>query len=463
VATTSITSTGLRAPGPPGVPIFGSLFDVRRGRLRFFLDSATTYGDVVRLQFGPGPGYKAHLLRHPDHIKHILVDNQERYDKHTPGVKLLKELLGRGLLTSEGAFWRAQRRLMQPAFHKQRIAAFADTMARAGEDLVDAWRRRPHPEAPLDIHREMMRVTLRIVTETLLGTDLPLDVKLVGEAIDTILGDFRSSVSRILKLPRSVPTPKNQRFHEAARALDREVGRIIEVRRKEPGGSDLLSILMAAKDPDTGAAMDDKQLRDEVMTMFVAGHETTATSLSWTFYLLSKHPDIRRKLRAELERVLDGRLPAMADVPSLELTGRVLQESMRLYPAAWITARRASEADIIGGYEIPAGSLVFVSPYVTHRHPAYWENPEGFDPDRFANNALARLPRFAYFPFGGGGRQCIGMSFAMVEATLLLATISRRVELDLVPGQEIAPEAGVTLRPNGPIRMRLMWDRSGQA
>ena len=215
-------------------------------------------------------------------------------------------------------------------------------------------------------------------------------------------------------------------------------------------------MLMAARDPETGEGMTDRQLRDEVMTMFAAGHETTANALAWTFYLLSTHPDVRRRARAEVLTVTGARVPEFGDLGALDLVGRVLQESMRLYPPAWMITRRAAEDDVIGGYAIPRDSLIFCGPYVTHRHRSYWENPEGFDPERFAGGALARMPRFAYFPFGGGLRQCIGSSFAMVEGTLVLATILRRVRLDLVPGQSIEPEPGITLRPRGSIHMRVV-------
>ncbi|MRG93894.1 cytochrome P450 [Polyangium spumosum] len=445
------------APGPPGAPLLGNLPELRRDRIRIFLDAADTYGDVVRFQFGPGPGRTAHLLRHPDHIKHVFVDAADRFTKQTPGVREVRALLGDGLLTSEGALWKRQRRIAQPAFQKQRIAAFADVMVRAADELVDGWMRRPRPDAPVDVASEMMRLALRIVTETLLGTDVPIDAAATAEALDLILEDVRKGVTRILKIPRGVPTPDNRRFHAAVAVLDREVLRIIEHRRKAPGGgTDLVSMLMAARDPETGEGMTDRQLRDEVMTMFAAGHETTANALAWTFYLLSTHPDVRRRARAEIGRVTEGRLPDFKDLGALDLVGRVFQESMRLYPPAWMISRRAADDDVIGGYSIPSGSLVFLSPYVTHRHPSYWENPEGFDPDRFAGGALARMPRFAYFPFGGGARQCIGSSFAMVEGTLVLATILRRVRLDLVPGQTITPEPGITLRPRGSIQMRVV-------
>jgi cytochrome P450 len=273
-----------------------------------------------------------------------------------------------------------------------------------------------------------------------------------------LLADVRQGLGSFITVPRRVPIERNRIFLEAADTVDRQVARIIEARRKSnTNASDLLSLLMAARDPETGEGMSDRQLRDEVITMFLAGHETTANALAWTFWLLSLHPDVRRKLHAELAAVLDnGRLPTFEDVGRLEVTTRVLQESMRLYPPAWIVARRALKDDVIGGYAIPAGTLIFLSPYVTHRHPAFWENPEGFDPDRFAGGALSRLPRFAYFPFGGGPRQCIGMNFAMVEATLLLATIGRRVHLDVLPGQRVVPEPGITLRPRGAIRMRVV-------
>lgn len=440
------------------MPLLGNLPALRRDRIRIFLDAADTYGDVVRFQFGPGAERTAHLLRHPDHIKHVFVDAAERFTKQTPGVREVRALLGDGLLTSEGPLWRRQRRIAQPAFQKQRIAAFAGVMVRAADELVDGWMRRPRPDAPVDVAGEMMRVALRIVTETLLGTDVPIDAAATAGALDFILEDTRKNLTRLLKIPRSVPTPDNRRFLEAVAVLDREVLRIIEHRRKarESGGTDLVSMLMAARDPETGEGMTDRQLRDEVMTMFAAGHETTANALAWTFYLLSTHPDVRRRARAEVFRVLGDRLPDVSDLPALDLVGRVFQESMRLYPPAWMISRRAAEDDVVGGYLIPKDSLVLSSPYVTHRHPAYWENPEGFDPDRFAGGALARMPRFAYFPFGGGARQCIGSSFAMVEGTLVLATILRRVRLDLVPGQTIEPEPGITLRPRDGIYMRVV-------
>lgn len=445
------------ANGPPGLPLVGSLLDLREDRLSLFLDAAMKYGDVVRFSFGPSRALVLHLLRHPDHIKRVFVDCADRYSKRTPGVREASLLLGNGLLTSEGEFWLRQRRLIQPAFHRQRIHAFGEVMVRAGDELVDAWLRRPRPDAPIDVTREMMMVALRVVTETLLGTDQPVDAALVGEAFDVILDDIRGRLATIVPIPRSVPTRRNVRFNAAVAALNREVSRIIVARRKNGGGrDDLLSMLMAARDAETGASMTDEQLRDEVMTIFAAGHETTANALAWTFLSLSNHPEVRRRMRAEIDEVCGARLPTVADLPRLDFTSRVFQESMRLHPPAWAISRRAEQDDVIGGYVIPKDSLVLLSPYVTHRHPAFWENPEAFDPDRFANDALSKLPRFAYFPFGGGARLCIGSTFAMVEGTLLLATISRRVRLDWVPGQKIVPEPGITLRPGGGTEMRVV-------
>lgn len=451
------TDRGVIANGPPGLPLVGSLLDLREDRLSLFLDAAMKYGDVVRFSFGPSRALVLHLLRHPDHIKRVFVDCADRYSKRTPGVREASLLLGNGLLTSEGEFWLRQRRLIQPAFHRQRIHAFGEVMVRAGDELVDAWLRRPRPDAPIDVTREMMMVALRVVTETLLGTDQPVDAALVGEAFDVILDDIRGRLATIVPIPRSVPTRRNVRFNAAVAALNREVSRIIVARRKNGGGrDDLLSMLMAARDAETGASMTDEQLRDEVMTIFAAGHETTANALAWTFLSLSNHPEVRRRMRAEIDEVCGARLPTVADLPRLDFTSRVFQESMRLHPPAWAISRRAEQDDVIGGYVIPKDSLVLLSPYVTHRHPAFWENPEAFDPDRFANDALSKLPRFAYFPFGGGARLCIGSTFAMVEGTLLLATISRRVRLDWVPGQKIVPEPGITLRPGGGTEMRVV-------
>ena len=444
---------GRRAPSPPTHGPLGHLAPMRADRLDYVLRNREEYGDVVRMRFGH---LTAHFLAHPDHVKHVLVDNARRYDKQTKGFNNLRLILGNGLLTSEGDFWRRQRRIAQPAFHRDRITSFAPCITQAAESLCEEWQRPARAGEAVDVAAEMMRLALRIAGETLLSTDVTADADVVGSSIAFLLRAANDRIMMPLELPMTVPTPGNLRIRRAIDALDVVVHRTIDERRRSSARpNDLLTMLMEARDEETGEAMSNQQLRDEVMTIFLAGHETTANAMGWTFYLLSKHPDVERLLRAELHEVLGGRSPTLADLPQLACTKRVIQESMRLYPPAWMVGRRAALPDEIGGYPIDAGSLVFVSPWLTHHHPAFWENPEGFDPDRFLPDRAAALPRFAYFPFGAGPRLCIGQGFAMMETQLLLATIAQRFRMNLVPGHPVVADPCITLRPRSGIRMTL--------
>ena len=418
---------------------------MRRDPLREFLKAFNDFGDVVRFRFGPMVG---HLVSSPEGVNHVLAENNKNYGKQTRGYAALRYVLGNGLLTSEGAFWKRQRCIAQPAFHRQRIAGFAAAMVRAAAECAQAQKR----GQVVDVHHEMMRLTLRIVGETLLGYDPSGDADEVGSALALLLRIVNQRTARVIFFARPVlPTPENLRVRRSLAALDSVVLRMIAERRKSPG-DDLLSMLMQARDADTGEAMDDRQLRDEAMTIFLAGHETTANALAWTWLLLSRSPAAFRELREELAAVLGGRDPTADDLPRLRFTRMVLEESLRLYPPAWIIARSASGPDEIGGYEIPAGSIVFVSPWVVHRHPKYWNDPEGFDPHRFGREP----PRGAYFPFGGGPRQCIGNGFAMMEAQLVLATIAQRLKFELVPGHPVEPEPSITLRPRHGLSMTVV-------
>ncbi len=391
----------------------------------------------------------AHLISSPAGVNHILAENNKNYGKQTRGYASLRYVLGNGLLTSEGDFWKRQRRIAQPAFHRSRIASFAQTMVRAASDA--AARLEARKGEVIDVHEEMMRLTLRIVGETLLGHDPSEEASEVGSALSFLISMVAERTSRLLFFGRPIlPTPENFRILRSLKTLTDVVERIIAERRKKPG-DDLLSMLMEAKDETTGESMDDRQLRDEAMTVFLAGHETTANALTWTFLLLSRYPAALRELRAELATVLGGRAPAMEDLPKLRFNRMVIEESMRLYPPAWIIARSANGADEIGGYEIPAGSIVFVSPWIVHRHPKLWDDPEGFDPHRFSSEKA--LPKGAYFPFGGGPRLCIGNSFAMMEAELVLATLAQRVKFELQPGHRVVPDPGITLRPRYGMKM----------
>ena len=436
-------------PQPPGVPVLGHLIDVARDPLRLFLSAAVEIGDVVGLRVGP---WRGALVSAPEHVKHVLVTRVRNYPK-SPTYRALKLVLGNGLVTSEGELWQRQRRLAQPAFHRQRLAGFVDTFARCTGDLLTAWDGEPD-HAEVDIHREMQALTLRAVGLTLFSTELGGEASAVGTALARVLVKANALSESILPMPGWLPTPANFRFRRSLRVLDELVYRLIGERRAGEELPDLLGMLVSATDETGTERMDDRQLRDEVMTLLLAGHETTANALTWAFYLLSTHPEVYRRLHEEA-RGLGGRMPTLGDLGALPYTGQVLDEAMRLYPPAWILERQAVEDDEIGGYRIPAGSFVVVSPWTVHRNPRLWDNPEGFDPDRFAPAACEARPRHAYLPFGAGPRQCIGNNFALMEAKVMLAGIAARYRPEIVPGQRIALEAGITLRPKHGIRVRL--------
>jgi cytochrome P450 len=427
--------------------------EFRRDPLGFLCRISNTHGDVVRWRVGPMPIY---LLRHPDAVQRVLVDRNRNYDKQTRGYDALRLFLRDGLLTSEGAFWRRQRRIAQPAFHRQRIAGFGQTMVELTEQMLPQWECHADRGEPIDLAEEMTALTLRIVAKTLMSTDVDDRDNEVGRAVELLNVVARDLMTNPFMIPLSLPTPRNRRVRRAMEVLDRTLQTIIaERRRTGEDAPDLLSMLMAARDEDTGESMSDEQLRDEAMTIFLAGHETTANALAWAFYLLSIHPDVERRLRVELDEVLAGRPPRFEDLTRLPYLQRVVKESLRLFPPAWSIGRRAVEDDVIDGYRIEAGSLVLLSPWVTHRHPALWPNPEGFDPDRFEPEVEHARPRYAYFPFGGGPRLCIGNNFALMEAQLVLATILQRVSAALVPGHPVVPQPLITLRPAHGLRMTL--------
>ncbi|MFO0658430.1 MAG: cytochrome P450 [Polyangiaceae bacterium] len=437
-------------PSPPTEPLVGHLRQLRAGQISFYAQSCVELGDVVKLRFGNRwRGLTAFLLSHPDHIRHVLQDHHRNFHKRTRGFDKLRLILGNGLLTSEGAFWLRQRRIAQPAFHRDRIAAFGSTMVRATEEMIDKrWAGYLASGRPFDVSDEMMRLTLRIVSETLMSRDLSDSADSVGHALDYLLSTAIKRIQSMIEIPMSVPTPSNRRLQEAIRTIDDVVLGVIEQRRREKDhGTDLIGLLMSARDEETGEGMTDAQLRDEVITIFIAGHETTANALTWTLHLLSTHPHVERELREELANVLGGRSPTPEDLPRLNYTKMVIQESMRLYPPAWTIGRGVEQDDEIGGYKIPAGSMVIVSPYLVHHNPRIWSNPEGFDPTRFSPENAASIPKFAYFPFGAGPRQCIGNGFAMTEAQLVLATMLQRVRLEESPGHSVVAQPQITLRP----------------
>jgi cytochrome P450 len=384
----------------------------------------------------------------PAGVGRLLHDNHRNYSKDVATFGTLRLFLGNGLFTSDGDFWRRQRRLAQPAFHRRRVANFGALMTDATLAKLERWRTRVSQDRPLDVADEFMRLTMEVATLALFSTSVRGDIDKIGSAITTLLDDVTFRFTFPFYPPLKVPTPRNRRFLAARATLDAIVYRIIAERRQRPDEhDDLLAMLMQARDEETGEGMSDRQLRDEVVTLFLAGHETTANALTWASFLLSTHVAVERRLRAEVDEALQGRVPTASDLPRLPYTRMVIDETLRLYPPAWITNRRAIEADAVCGYRIPADATVSISPYVTHRDPTLWENPEGFDPERFTPERSARRPHYAYFPFGGGPRQCIGKGFALMEATLVLALLTQRYELHLVPGRRGETEALATLRP----------------
>jgi cytochrome P450 len=440
------TAVGARVPpGPRGNIVLGSIGGVYRDPLRFVIDLARTYGDVVQYRVGHMRMYQ---VNHPAGVERLLHDNHRNYSKDVATFKTIRSIFGNGLFTSDGDFWRRQRRLAQPAFHRRRVAAFGELMTNTTLAMLERWRPRVARVQPFDVATEYMRLTMEVATRALFSTSVERDVDTISRAITTLLNDVTFRFAFPFYPPLRVPTPRNRRFLAARATLDSVVYRIIaERRRRAAEHDDLLTLLMEARDEESGEAMSDRQLRDEVITLLVAGHETTANALTWASYLLSTHVAVARRLRAEVDEALRGRIPTAADLPNLTYTRMVIDETMRLYPPVWITDRRAIEEDIVCGYRIPADATVSISPYVTHHDPTLWENPEGFDPERFAPGRSAEHPHYAYFPFGGGPRQCIGKGFALLEATLVLAVLAQRHELHLVPGRRVEPVAMATVRP----------------
>jgi cytochrome P450 len=434
----------VRPPGPKGRHFLRSPLLSGAGPLVNLPRMASRYGDVAFWRFLHVSTY---FFGNPDDIESVLLTSHRSFTKGM-GTRANPELFGNGLLTSEGDFWLRQRRLSQPAFHRTRIAAYADIMAREADRMLSTW----HDGQELDLHREMMQTTLAIATRTLFGVDLGPKMPIVAQAMDDFIR--QNAGLSIWRLFFKAPTPSRKRFLRGVRALDEIVYGIIRERRASGMGEDLLSDLLRAQDTD-GTAMTDRQLRDEVMTMLLAGHETTALALSWAWFLLASHPEAQAKLHEELQRVLAGRLPAAADVPQLVYTNRVVRETMRLYPPAWVMSRRAAEDVNIGEYFVPAGSNVVISPWVTHRDERFFPNPEAFDPDRWSMEFEQSLPKFAYFPFGGGPRICIGNNFALMEAAILLASVAQRFEVSLVPGRKVEPMPSITLRPAHGVHVRL--------
>jgi len=433
--------------GPKARYPFQFLVEVARNPLAMMIAMAEEYGDIAHYKIGP-----QHLFffNHPDLIRDVLVTNQKNFHK-SRGLERAKRLLGNGLLTSEDEFHLRQRRLAQPAFHRQRINAYATTMVDFGERTRSRW----DAGETVDMHIEMMRLTLGIVAKTLFDADVESEAAEIGNAMTTAFESFNYAMLPFTEYLDHVPIPAVRRFNAARDRLDKTIFRMIRERRSSgEDRGDLLSMLLFAQDTEgDGTGMSDAQLRDEALTIFLAGHETTANALTWTWYLLSQHPEVEARLHAEVDSVLVGRGPTVEDLQSLPYTRMVLSESMRLYPPAWAIGRRALQSFHAREYEIPKGSVVLMSQYIMHRDPRFFPEPDRFDPERWTVEAQAQRPKFSYFPFGGGARVCIGEQFAWMEGILLLATIAQQWRMQLVRDQVIDIQPLITLRPKYGMRM----------
>ena len=438
-------------PQPPSHWLFRHVLDLKKeGLMDFIKKNRLIHGDMFTADTGIE---KILVLSKPEHVKYVLVDNQKNYIK-SYGYKILRIFFGNGLLTNEGESWMHQRRLAQPAFHKKRLETLTRYMVEESVAMAKEWETTKAKGEPFMLSDDMSRVTMLIVARALFGADVSDKIDRISEGVSK-LNEY--AVKRIMTpfpLPLWIPTPQNLKATKLLAEMDEILYGLISQRRKSTEQhDDLLQMLMEAQDEETGIGMTDQQLRDEVMTIFVAGHETTALAMSWTWYLLSQNPEVEAKLHAELTEVLGDRDPEFSDFPRLKYTRQVIDEVMRKYPPAWLIGRKPVEEDEIGGYSIPNTVNVLLATHEIHHHPDFWTDPDTFDPDRFSEENVKNIPKYAYFPFGGGPRLCIGNNFAMMEMTFLLATLAKQFSLRLAPGHPVELEPLITLRPKYGMKM----------
>ncbi|WP_426502248.1 cytochrome P450 [Dactylosporangium sp. McL0621] len=446
---TVVKAPGRTPPGPSKASSIRMLMVMGRDRLGMMSDAAARYGDASRLPVGPKDLY---FFNHPDHAKHVLADNAANYHKGI-GLVHARRALGDGLLTSEGELWRKQRKVIQPAFQSRRIAAQASVIAEEGAALVA--RLRAHGDAPVDVLQEMTGLTLGVLGRTLLDVDLG--------AYDSIGGDFAAvqdqamfELASLSAVPTWIPLPRQLRFRRARRDLQRIVDDLVARRTaRSVERDDVLSRLIVSAGQEEDPGIGRQRLRDELVTLLLAGHETTASTLSWTLYLIDRHPEVRERLREEALSVLGDRLPTYDDLTRLRYTAMVIEEVMRLFPPVWILPRKSLAEDEVGGYRVPAGADLLICPFTLHRHPAFWTDPERFDPERFDPDKVHDRPRYAYIPFGAGPRFCVGNHLGMMEAAFVTALLVRELTLTKEPGYEVRPEPMLSLRVRGGLPMRV--------
>jgi cytochrome P450 len=437
-----------KIPGPRGLPILGVMPEMVSDMLGLFTKTSREFGGIAQFKLLNSTYF---LITNPDYVKYILQDNYKNYIRGR-SVETGRVLLGNGLPLIDGDFWLRERRLLQPAFHRERLAALTSTASNVIESFIQKWEQNAQNGQPLDLDDEMMRLTLTVIIKSMFSADIDNKIEALSHAFNVASKFMLWRSQQMWAPPLSVPIPRNVEYNRAFNVLNDTIYPLIADARKNPK-DDLLGMLLAMRDEETGEGMTDQQARDEVVTIFFAGHETTAASMAWAFYLLSEHPEVEERVRDELQTVLNGRIPASADLPKLTYTQQVIQEVLRLYPAAYLFAREAVTEDVIDGYPIPPKTLIFITPFITHRDPNYWPNPERFDPDRFAPEQISSRPRHIYYPFGEGPHVCIGNNFALMEMQLILAIALQRFRLKLVPNHPIALKPEATLRPKHGMKM----------
>jgi len=437
-------------PGPRGLPILGMMPEMIGDMLGLFTKTSREYGGIAQFKLLN----KSYLLvTNPDYVKYILQDNYKNYIRGR-SVETGRVLLGNGLPLIDGDFWLRERRMLQPAFHRERLGKLVDTVTTVIDPFMQDWEEKAGQNQTLDLDDEMMRLTLTVIIKSMFSSPIDAKIPALSHAFKVASKFMLWRSQQMVQLPLSVPLPRHIEYNRALKVLNDTIFPLIAEARKHPA-DDLLGMMLEMRDADTGEGLSDRQARDEVVTIFFAGHETTAATMAWGFYLLSQHPEVEERLRGELKSVLNGRIPAFADLPKLVYMQQVLNEILRLYPAAYLFAREAIVEDVLDDYRIPANTLIFISPYVGHRDPKYWHDPERFDPERFAPQQVISRPRHVYYPFGEGPHVCIGNNFALMEMQLILSMALQRFRLRLVPDHPIALKPEATLRPKYGIKMTV--------
>ena len=441
-------------PGPRGYPFLSVLPRIWKDPLKFFCDMAAEHGEIALLGVGK---WRFYLVTGPEHVKIILQENHRNFWKGT-GMESARPVMGSGLATSDGAFWRDQRKIIQPEFNFPRVQSYVPRMVDQIETMLTRWDEISARDETIDMAQEMNHLSQRLIFDTLFGIDIGDRPAEVYDAVTVSMEYIQHRAWGLWKAPEHWPTPRNRKFRKASALLDGLMYQAIRENRERTSGEaadNLVATLVNARVGEDDERMPDRQIRDELMTIFVAGHDTTASALAWTWYLLSRNPEAMTALQTEIDTVLGSRRPAADDLPRLNYTRMVIEESMRLYPPGWILVRTPREDDAVGGYRIPKDAPVLLSPYVTHRLEKYWPDPDTFRPERFSSEESAGRPRFAFFPFGGGPRICLGNMLSMVEMQLVLACVAQRFAPALLSDETIRPAPSITLRPAGAVRMRL--------